>query len=210
MTKILPLVADIANGVFAVAFASYWFRVDIVWWHFLVGIALAFLPDIDAIPELLTRGKVSASSEYTKDHRTLLHFPVIALVVGFASIYFFGYWGVILAVAMWLHLVNDMYGTGWGLQLLWPFRMSHYKLLGRRANRLKYILKMNGDWDRLPVGEKRLRILVEWKQNEFKEYIKMWGIDEWIPLYYRKINWICAIEYSLFTVAIVFVLYALI
>lgn len=147
MNKILPLVTDIANEIFAVAFASYWFGVEIEWWHFLGAVALAFLPDIDAIPELLARGKVSASSSYSKDHRTFLHFPIMAVIVGFSAIYLFGNWGMILAVAMWLHLINDMYGTGWGLQLLWPITTSHFKLFGRRVNRSRLILEQFDDWN---------------------------------------------------------------
>ncbi len=62
MKSILALLADWANGIFAVLLAATILGLDPLWWHFIVGIVLAMSPDIDAIPELLARGKVASSA----------------------------------------------------------------------------------------------------------------------------------------------------
>jgi hypothetical protein len=173
----------------------------VIWWHFFVGILLSHLPDIDAVPELMTRGRVSASSQQIHDHRTFLHYPVIALVIGTGMVWWLGYWGLVAAIAIALHLINDLYGTGWGLKLFWPISQRSYKVCGRRANRLRYILQQDGDWERLPSQERQLRILVSWSTSELPDYIKRWGIDAWIPLWYYRLNWVSGIEYGLFVMA---------
>ncbi len=40
MKNVVSLLADWANGIFAVLIASWWFGVDPLWWHFLVGLVL--------------------------------------------------------------------------------------------------------------------------------------------------------------------------
>ncbi len=209
MKNVLALLADWANGLFALAIAHYSTGVEILWWYIPIALALSHLPDIDALPELLRRGKVSASADHVRDHRTFLHYPVVALLVCAGALWYGGFWGILLAVIIPLHLLNDLYGTGWGLQLFWPLSHSHYKLLGRRVNRLKSILKDDGDWDRLSVSERSLQPVVVWKKEEFSEYIKTWGVDDWIERWYLRLNWISATEYFLFLTSILLVGYIL-
>jgi hypothetical protein len=209
MKNIISLLADWANGIFAVLIASWWFGIDPLWWHFLIGVVLSHTPDIDAIPELLKRGKVSASAQHPYDHRDTLHYPLFLLPLATVAAYLIPYWGTIFLVAVVLHLVNDLYGTGWGIKLFWPLSKRNYKVLGRRTNRLKYILVQDGDWDRLPTEERRLRWLVSWSPEELPDYMVRWGIDDWIPKYYFTFNSISIIEYSLFIVAVVLMLITL-
>jgi len=206
MRYILPLLADWANGLFALMAAAYITQTEVVWWHVPVALLLSHLPDIDAVPELLRRGKVSASAEHARDHRTFLHFPIISIPLGIITAVLFGFWGWVILLAIVLHLVNDLYGTGWGLPLFWPFSARHYKVLGRRANRLYRILQKEGDWDRLPEPEKRLRLVVSWDESEFSSYINRWGVDDWIDLWYLRLNWISVVEYALFICACVLLL----
>lgn len=209
MLNILSLLADWANGIFAVLIVSWLFGVDPVWWYFVVGILLSHSPDLDAVPELFRRGRVSASAEHPHDHRDALHYPVVLIVLAGTVAYVFPYWGTIFLIAVSLHLVNDLYGTGWGIKLCWPVSNRNYKLLGRRANRLRYILENDGDWEKLAKDERRLRFLVSWSQVELPEYINRWGIDDWIPKYYVHLNSISLIEYTLFIISVVMMLVVL-
>lgn len=177
MKNILALLADVANGLFAVLLAGTVFSVEPVWWHFLIGIVFAFAPDIDALPELLARGRVSASSEHVKDHRTFLHYPTISIPLGVALTYLFGYWGFLWCLAVLFHLANDLYGTGWGIALLWPISTTRMKFLGRRVNRQKQMLIDEGDWTMLSHDERRLRLIVTWSAVELPSYIMRWGVD---------------------------------
>jgi len=150
----------------------------------------------------LKRGKVAASNQYAHDHREALHFPVLFLVTGIILLQFDVFWGTMFLVATMLHFVNDLYGTGWGIPLLWPLTNRRFKLLGRRANLLKQILQEKGLWDTLPQDERRLRLVVTWSYDELSEYIQKYGIDDWIDRYYLRINWISGIEYTLFVLAV--------
>jgi LexA-binding, inner membrane-associated putative hydrolase len=205
MKNILPILADVANGVFAVVIAAMVYDVDIQWWYFVVGILCAMSPDIDAIPELLSRGKVSASAEYASDHRTFLHYPLVSLPLGILVTFFFGFWGFLWLVALTLHLINDLYGTGWGLQLAWPFSHTRYKVLARRVNWLKLPLLSDPRYKDLPESERRLRVVVSWKHDEFDSYMRTWGEDDWISNWYLRLNIVSCIEYGLFAVACVMV-----
>ena len=200
--KYIPvLFADWANGLFAVLLTSYLLGIEPLWWYFLIGVLLSHLPDVDALPELLKRKKVSASSEHPVDHRAGLHFPLIFVMISAVVAYYLGYWGYVLFFSILFHYGNDFYGTGWGLRLFWPISMRSYKLLGRRVNRMKHILIESGDWDTLTLDEKKLRLIVSWSNEELSGYIKKWGMEDWIELIYYRFNWISCIEYFLFILA---------
>lgn len=203
MKQALSLLADIANGIFAVLLAGYFSGTEILWWYFLIGIPLAMCPDLDALPELLKRGRVGSSAEHTYDHRDGLHFPILFLVTGLLLTYLFPFFGLLFLFATALHFINDLYGTGWGIQLLWPLSKTRYKVLGRRVNWAKRQLVETGVWDNLPSDERKLRLVVAWKEVELPDYIRKWGVDDWIDLVYCHLNWISVIEYSLFILAII-------
>lgn len=203
MKNILALVADFANGIFAVFIASFIFNVEPQWWYFGVGIVLAMSPDIDALPELFKRGKVSANVKNIRDHRTFLHYPIIALSLGALAGVYIGYWGIVWLIAVILHLINDLYGTGWGLPVLWPVAQTHYKFFARRANKLKYLLIESGEWDQVTSHDRKLRVIVSWQKLELPAYIRQFGMDNWIGAYYLRLNFISVVEYSLFGIAVV-------
>jgi hypothetical protein len=203
MKYVLALLADWANGIFAVLIASAITGTEVLWWHYVIGIALSHGPDIDAIPELWRRGKVAASAENPHDHRDGLHYPLLLVPVLFVFPMWFGYFGWVLWCAVVLHFVNDMYGTGWGLKLGWPFSSRSYKFLCRRVNRSKGQLQSEGLWQTLPESERKLRILVSWSATELPDYQRRWGMEQWIDVCYLRFNWISAVEYSLFIAAVV-------
>lgn len=198
MKNILALLADIANGIFATCIASYVLGAELVWWHVLVGIVFAMSPDIDAISELLKRGKVSASAEHAVDHRTFLHWPVFSLTLGCVAWILFGYFGLMWLIAIALHLINDLYGTGWGIPALWPITNDRFKIFGRRVNRLKFQLQEDNDWNDLSHNERKFRFLVHWNSRELPHYIQRWGQENWIARWYLNLNWVSGIEYMLF------------
>ncbi len=206
MKPVLSLLADIANGIFAVLLAGYFSATEILWWHFLIGIPLAMLPDLDALPELIKRGRVGSSAEHTYDHRSGLHFPILFLIVGSILTYLSPFFGLLFLIATTLHFINDLYGTGWGIALLWPFSNTRFKLLSRRVNWAKKQLKATGAWDKVLPEEKRLRLVVSWKEEELLSYIEKWGVDDWIDLVYCHRNWISATEYFLFSLAVILLL----
>ncbi len=210
MKSILALLADFANGIFAVLIACAVYDIPPQWWYFLIGLPLAQLPDIDAIPEILKRGRVSSDASYTRDHRTFLHYPIISIVI-FTPVYLFGgFWGLVVTLAVLLHLLNDLYGTGWGLQLLWPLSTRHYKFFGRRANRLRSMLADGGYLKELPIEETKLRFMVSWSEAELQDYITRFGVDNWIIYWYLRPNWVSVVEYSLFLVAATLMIVSLI
>lgn len=201
--SILALLADFANGIFATVFAGVIIQIDILWWHFLIGILFAVLPDMDAWPQLIIRGTVSAASANNlKDHRELLHYPALFLLCGIAFVLVYPFFGWMFLLGTMLHFLNDLYGTGWGIPILWPLLTRRYKLLGRRVNRLKQTLVEDGDWERLPEDERRLRLIVSWKKDELAKYISLWGMDEWITPYYLRLNWVSGTEYTVFIIAL--------
>jgi hypothetical protein len=201
MKNVLPLLADWANGIFAVLLAAYLLGIDPLWWHFLIGIIFAMSPDIDAIPELLIRGKVAASAAYTKDHRTFLHYPALAIPLGLLAWYVAGYWGLVWFIALVLHLINDLYGTGWGLPLLYPVSARHYKFFARRVNRVPALLRETGEWDKLDESERRVGVVTSWSKLELPHYIARYGVDDWIRYWYLMFNPTMLIEYALFATA---------
>jgi hypothetical protein len=210
MKNILALLADFADGIIAVLIASWVFGVSPVWWYFLVGIPLAMLPDIDAVPEIILRRRVSASDQYARDHRTLLHYPLLSALIFIPVAVFGGFWGFLIATAVGLHLLNDLWGTGWGLPFFWPLQKGHIKFFARRANILKSVLVERGEWDSLPLSERRLRFVTYWSEAELPSYIRKYGIDGWITPYYLRFNWICALEYLIFTAAVILMVFSLI
>lgn len=190
MKQIVTLLADWANGIFAVFFAAAITSTDILWWHFLIGISLAMCPDLDAIPELLKRGKISASAEHSHDHRDLLHFPLLFIVVGLILSLLFGYWGWLFLIATMLHFLNDMYGTGWGIPLFWPFSKDRFKLLTDENNNPA---TGTGNWVR--------RVKISTLSSEIVEH----GTETWVDDFYYRFNPVMATEYSLFALALLLV-----
>ncbi len=205
MKRILPILADIANGIFATFLASWITGINPTW-HFIVGIVFATLPDLDAIPELLKRGMVAGSSKYPHDHRVGLHYPIVFVIIGVVLIYLFPFFGWLFLVATMLHFVNDLYGTGWGVPILWPFKSCRYKFFGRRAALSKKLLIEKGYWNDLSDEERKLRFVVSWNIDELPEFIRRYRIENWIDIFYLHFSRVSLIEYLIFITAIILLL----
>jgi uncharacterized metal-binding protein len=202
MKKVLPILADLANGIFATFLASWIVGINPTW-HFVVGILFAMSPDLDAISELWNRGIVVASSRHLRDHRAGFHYPILFIIIGVILIYFSQFWGLLFLIATVLHFFNDLYGTGWGISILWPFSSRRYKLFARRINYLpKYLLVEQGHWARLSNEDRQLHFIVSWRDDELPEFIRRYGIENWIDIFYLNLNWTSAIEYGLFLLSL--------
>ena len=202
MNKVLALLADFANGIFATILAGIITGVDPTW-HFLLGIVLAMSPDLDALPELLKRGSVAASLANPKDHREALHLPIVFIIIGVVLIIVFPFWGWLFLLATMLHFINDLYGTGWGIPIFWPVSNRRFKFFSRRANLQKSILIEKGLWSGLSEEERKLRFLVSWSATELSEYIIRYGIEDWVEKYYLRLNLISLTGYTLFILAVI-------
>lgn len=142
MKYVLALLADWANGIFAVLLALWVTGTEVVFWYFLVGIALSHLPNIDALSELWRRGKVAASAENMADHRDGLHYPLIVI----------------------------------------PLAAS---------------------------AKRRVRGLSSWQQEDLPAYMRKWGIGDWISPYYLQPSPVSLSECTLFVLAVVLMVLAL-
>lgn len=211
MKSLLPILADLANGIFAVVLAGSLTNTNVVWWYFLIGIPLAMSPDLDALSELWRRGRVSSSANNLHDHREGLHFPILFILIGVSIFYFASnFWGALFLLATTLHFINDLYGTGWGIKLFWPLINHNFKFASRRVNRGKSLLKETGDWESLLPAERRWRLVVVWKANELTRYIRRWGVDNWIDVCYLRLTWISVVEYSIFALSLLVLYKALV
>ncbi|MDA8597169.1 metal-dependent hydrolase [Candidatus Pacebacteria bacterium] len=195
MRYIAPLLADLANGIFATLLALWITGVDVVWWYYLIGIMFAMLPDVDAIPELIARrGHLAASSEHTHDHREYLHYPILFLIVGILIYSVSEFWGVFFLLGVSLHFLNDLYGTGWGIPLLWPVTQDRFKLFCDDDNNFSF--KPRHFVRRIPHQA---------LQTEITEH----GVENWVAEVYLKVSTISVIEYTLFAIAIVLMVISL-
>ena len=201
VAHVVVLLADFANGIFAVLLAAYVTGGAVFWWHFGIGIAAAMSPDLDALPELRRRGKVSSSSAHPFDHREGMHYPLAFILAGICFVFIAPYWGYVFLFGSMLHFVNDLYGTGWGIKLFWPISNRNYKFFSRRTNQLQHMLKDANVWNELPAEERQLRFLLSWSKQELPRYMQQWGFEDWIPTIYYRLNWISVIEYNLFLFA---------
>lgn len=195
MRYIAPLLADFANGIFAVLITAHVLNVQILWWHFLIGIVFAMLPDLDAIPELLRRGRIAASSEYVHDHRDYLHFPILFLLIGILVYVIFPFWGLLFLIATMLHFLNDMYGTGWGVPIFWPLSKDRYKFFCSEQNELSF--RAQNFFRHIP-------------HQNLQQEIVTHGYDDWVDRLYLHPSLISVIEYSLFGTALILLIVSLI
>jgi hypothetical protein len=194
MKMILPVLADFANGIFATIIAGYATGTEVVWWHFVIGIGFAMSPDIDAIPELLRRGKVAASREHESDHRELLHYPIVFVVAGVLVFVYYPFWGALFLSATLFHFLNDLYGTGWGVSLFWPLTKDRFKLFTDSENIFSFTFRHA--IRRIP-------------HKDLAKEIHDHGMEDWIDEFYLKANPVSIVEYLVFAFALILLFYTL-
>ncbi len=182
MHRILPIVGDVGLGILVAVVVSQKYGVTdpyLIGW----GILWAFLPDIDALPELLKRGEVAAHREHVQDHREKLHMPMFWLIpLWFMSVSF----GVAWEIAFWailMHFLHDSVFTGWGVPWFAPFARFRIKFFTAYDN--SFSLK----------AEDLIRI---WWRHELPTAITQYGDRNWVWNTYGELTPVLVIEYLIF------------
>lgn len=163
--------ADIGLGLIVATLICRMCGVEATYAHALVGIVFALLPDLDVISELKRMGKVAAHAGNVRDHREGLHYPLALVLVSGLGIYLWlgPVFGLIAAVAVFLHFVHDSFGTGWGVKWLWPFSMKNFKFFCEKNN------------------QNSLNPVVSWTPEELRVAITKYGDPDWMRKYVQSL-----------------------
>jgi len=186
MYKLLPLLGDLGLGIISVVCVSFVYGKEVD--GAFVLLALAFLPDLDALPELWRHGQVAASKDHPADHRELLHKPILWLGVAGFCWWYFGYYGAVSFVVLLLHFVHDSVLTGWGVPWLWPFSKVRIKFFVDEKNEVSLAPK---NWIRT------------WNKLELQHAIVIYGNKNWIEDLYLRPTVVSAVEYGIFLLSLV-------
>jgi len=184
---ILPWLADFGHGIILTILITYLFGIEPTGFHFLMGLLFSISPDLDGIRELFKYGNVAAHEGREHDHRDGLHFPLLWILIGSVVIFINPFWGTFFLSCVMLHFFNDSWGTGFGVEWLWPFSRNNYKLFPNKVV------------DDQTPGED---YFASWSPEEKVGVMKKYGNPNWINDLYLKPTIISVVEYSTFIVAV--------
>jgi hypothetical protein len=186
MYKLLPLLGDVGLGILVIIGVSVYLGAHdpYVWFLF----PLALLPDVDAVPELVKRGKVAADAEHPHDHREFLHLPIVWVLAALALMYVSPLYGTVALCLVLGHFLHDSVLTGWGVPWLWPVSSVRIKFLVNERNEESLHPK---DW---------LRV---WDSDELRRAIELHGDGDWIRHLYLRPTLVSVIEYGVFLCALI-------
>jgi hypothetical protein len=184
---VLPLLADIGFALLIASGVGMAYGESITFGFLFWVLIFAFILDADNITHLV-QGHIAAYKENPYDHRDGWHYPLVWLL-GFLLVFLlFGIdmWTVSAALAVSTHFINDLFGTGFGVKLLWPFSSNNYKFFTQptRAD-----LSLSNAY-------------VRYKADELINLIKTHGDPDWIRNYYLRISPLTLVEYGIFAVGI--------
>lgn len=196
MKKILYILpwgwlADFGHGIIITTILVNLFNLEYQLVYYIFGIIFSIILDLDALDEFVKFGNVSASKERPKDHRDGFHYPIIWIIVGIIFIFINNFWGTLFLTSIMVHFLNDSWGTGWGIQWLWPLSNRSYKFFSRK----------NVDAD---VTFKNF--LVSWTPAEKEKAMSEFGTSNWIRDYYLKPTKISIIEFGTFLISLMIIL----
>jgi hypothetical protein len=189
MYRILPLLGD--AGLSILIFVLLNLEGNVAWWS-LVLLPFIFLPDLDSLPQLYNKGYTAASVEDPEDHREAFHKPLFWLVSALFLSLAFGYAGELLFFLFLAHFLHDSVLTGWGVPWLAPWSSLRVKFFADEQNRESLRPR---DWVRT------------WTPAELREMIRVHGNENWIKDLYLRPSIPSMIEYSIFAVGIVALLF---
>ncbi len=188
MKKLLligPWLADFGHGILLTILLLILFDVEPSILYFLLGIIFSILPDLDGITEFLRYKKIDAGEH--GDHRDGLHYPLAWIAVGIVFILIKPFIGTLFTLCVVVHFINDSWGTGWGIEWLWPFNHRSYKLFSRN----------NVDAD---VTLSQLVTL--WDPQSKNDTAKRLGNRNWVDDIYGHVTKISVVEYGTFILAL--------
>ena len=126
---VAPWLADFGHGLLLTVLLLMVFELDPTWLYFLLGILFSVLPDLDGVREFFRFGYINAGEH--GDHREGLHYPLVWLLAGVSWMLFMPFLGTLFTLCVFVHFLNDSWGTGWGVQWLWPYSEKSYKFFSR-------------------------------------------------------------------------------
>lgn len=182
---------DIGIGIILTLLTSELFGVDFSWGMVLFGIAASLLPDLDTLFHIKS-GKV-VNDHRGHDHRDLWHYPLIYIPVGTIVLFFFSYpHAFLFAIASLIHFLHDSVGIGWGVQWLYPFSSRHFSFLYHYdAHRNNFPRKL----------------IYSWHHDEVDKLSDQYGDRDWVRNIYYKWHPYAIVEFLIFVVSIVLVIY---
>jgi hypothetical protein len=186
---ISPWLADFGHGILITIILLTLFNIEPNVTYFLLGLAFSVLPDLDGIKEFSRYGNVDAGEH--GDHRDGLHYPVVWLLVGGVFLYLDTFVGTLFILCVFAHFLNDSWGTGWGIEWLWPFSTRSYKFFSRNDVDADVTLQS---------------LLTSWDPEAKNSTAKKYGNRNWLEHHYGHITLISGIEYGTFIIALFVVL----
>ena len=154
----------------------------------LLNAVFNYFPDIDISVELMQRGRIGGREHGF--HREFTHTPLIYIPISFLFSSVFGFQlAIIFITGVYLHILFDSFGGGWGTMWFWPFSDKRYKLFTDRIS-----------------GNFSLNSLAIWSRKEFKEIALRHGDDNWFKNIYLKFHTLFLIEILIVAVGLLMLL----
>lgn len=167
---------DIATAIFLTLYALPIFNAEFSPSVLLFAIVCALLPDIDMVPYVLR-------AHHRPDHRSFTHYPAVYLPLALlASIFFDPLYATLFIAGVYLHLLHDTVGIGWGIAWLWPFTPRRFRFLS-------------------PLGNGQWELYTSWMPGETPAFERT--NESWIQTYYLRPNPIGLVEYGALFVALI-------
>jgi hypothetical protein len=174
----MPL--DIGVGILLSLFILHTFAAALTPQLLLLSIIAALLPDIDIVTKVWGQWQ----------HRKLTHYPAVYLPLVLIVYLLFGTsYATLLFLGVFLHLVHDTVGIGWGVSWLWPFTKRRFLFFPEKGRRKRY------GW------------FMSWLPENQKNIIEDQAEHNWVVAYYLRPSVLGAIEYGFLLVSILFLFF---
>ncbi|MDB4940265.1 MAG: hypothetical protein JWO40_690 [Candidatus Doudnabacteria bacterium] len=158
----------------------------------ILGVVFSLIPDLDYLFHLQKGG----STKNAHEHRDYWHYPVVFIPFGMLLIALLANWhyAVLFLFATLLHFIHDSIGIGWGVQWLYPFNSNHYSFFYHYEPSDRRLARKN---------------LYIWNHDEINTLSKKHGDDEWVKNIYFKLHPYGLIEYAVFIIALVILIFVI-
>ncbi|OGF25493.1 hypothetical protein A2331_01335 [Candidatus Falkowbacteria bacterium RIFOXYB2_FULL_34_18] len=158
---------DMALGNFiAHCMIKFFGPVEHVMFTYIFAIAFALLPDIDALLQRVSHGKILSN------HRNWPHWPLLILPIIFFTINIFSFFYAVLAcLCLFIHYIHDsvdLQENGGGIEWLAPFSDSQYQISIKRIKTEKLIVEFPKE--KIEKIKKKKETMYRWLK---KYYLKI-------------------------------------
>lgn len=166
------------------------FHIELTPTFILLNIIFNYLPDSDIPIELLQRGRIGGKEHGF--HREVTHTPLIYIPISILVSLVFGLpWAVIFITGVYLHILFDSFGSGWGTMWFWPFSTNRFKLFTDQK-----------------TGKYSPYQIAIWDKKEFKAMALKHGDDDWFKNIYLKFHTLFLIEIIIVIVGLLIIIAA--